>query len=146
MFGKKKAEKIDGEQKAGSINIVGFGTEINGDLSTKGDIRVDGKINGNIKSKAKVVIGITGEINGDIYSESAEISGKVNGNVNTLECLFLKATANLYGDILSDKLVVETGANLTGHCQTGISQTKSLLKTAFDGSGETTQKHREASA
>ncbi|HEX7366759.1 MAG TPA: polymer-forming cytoskeletal protein [Pelobium sp.] len=146
MFGNKKAEKISGEQKAGSINIIGFGTEISGDLSTKSDIRIDGKIIGNVKSKAKVVVSESGEVIGDIFSESAELSGKVSGDVTTSEMLFLKASANLNGDVFSNKLVVESGANLIGKCQTGITQTKSILKTSVDGTAERKSGTREASA
>jgi cytoskeletal protein CcmA (bactofilin family) len=143
MFRKKKTESVERDLKAGSINIVGLGTEINGDLITKGDIRIDGKIIGNIQSKAKVVIGNTGEVFGNINAESAEINGVVKGNISTTETLFLKATANLIGDISSNKLVVENGANLTGHCQTGISQT-AIQKSIHDGK-ETVGK-REATA
>ncbi len=146
MFGRKKAENVNGDQKAGSINIIGFGTEISGDLSTKGDIRIDGKITGTVKSKAKVVVSATGEVVGDIFSESAEVSGKIIGDVNTSEILFLKATASLTGDVFSNKLVVESGANLIGNCQTGISQTKSILKTSFDGATERQSGKREATA
>lgn len=136
MFGKKNSATVQGEQKAGAINIIGVGTEITGDLSTKGDIRIDGKITGDVKSKAKVVIGSTGEVFGNIISESAEVSGLVSGDLNTSEILFLKATANVKGNICSNKLVVENGANLTGHCQTGVSQTKSLIKNQVDGREE----------
>ncbi|HTN19426.1 MAG TPA: polymer-forming cytoskeletal protein [Pelobium sp.] len=146
MFGNKKAEKVNGEQKAGSINIIGLGTEIKGDLTTKGDIRIDGKITGSVKSKAKVVVSTSGEVEGDIFSESAEISGKVSGDVATSEILFLKATANLKGDVFSNKLVVESGANLVGNCQTGITQTKSILKPSLDGATERQAEKREATA
>lgn len=146
MFGKKNAAAVQGEQKAGSINIIGVGTEIKGDLSTKGDIRIDGKITGDVKSKAKVVVGTTGEVLGNIFSESAEIAGLVTGDLNTIEILFLKTTANVKGNVSSNKLVVENGANLVGHCQTGISQTKSLLKPQPDGREESTATVREASA
>jgi len=145
MFGKKNSASIQGDQKAGSINIIGVGTEITGDLSTKGDIRIDGKITGDVKSKAKVVIGSTGEVIGNIISESAEVSGFVTGDLYTSEILFLKATANVKGNVSSNKLVVENGANLSGHCQTGISQTKSITKTQIDGREEIITA-REASA
>ena len=145
MFGIKNSATTQGDQKAGSINIIGIGTEITGDLSTKGDIRIDGKITGDVKSKAKVVIGSTGEVIGNIISESAEVSGFVTGNLNTSEILFLKATANVKGNVSSNKLVVENGANLSGHCQTGISQTKSITKNQIDAREEIPTT-REASA
>ena len=146
MFKKKKEASLQGEQKAGSINIIGVGTEINGDLSTKADVRIDGKIIGNVSSKAKVVIGTTGEVIGNIFSESAEISGCVNGNLSITEILFLKATANVKGNVASNKFVVENGANLTGLCETGITQTKSIIiNNNLDGREEITSK-REATA
>jgi cytoskeletal protein CcmA (bactofilin family) len=145
MFKKQKTELLQGDQKAGSINIIGVGTEISGDLSTKGDIRIDGKITGNVSSKAKVVIGVTGEVIGNIFSESAEISGNINGDISSSELLFLKGTANIKGNIVANKLVVENGANITGHCQTGVSQTKSILKPQADGREEIIEK-REATA
>jgi cytoskeletal protein CcmA (bactofilin family) len=133
MFQKKKEDTKKGEQKAGSINIVGVGTQIKGDLETSGDIRIDGKITGNLLSRAKVVIGETGEVRGDINSDSAEVSGLVYGNICSSEILYLKATAKVNGDISSNKLVVENGANFTGHCKTGLSQTKSIIeKNLFD--------------
>jgi len=41
------------------INQIGVGTEITGDVSTNGDIRIDGNLNGNLKTKGKLVIGET---------------------------------------------------------------------------------------
>ncbi len=145
MFKKKKESSLIGDQKAGSINIIGIGTEITGNINTKSDVRIDGKIIGDVSSKAKVVLGITGEVTGNVFSESAEISGLIKGDLNITEILFLKATANVIGDVSSNKLVVENGANLTGLCQTGITQTKSILKANLDGKEQITTK-REASA
>ena len=145
MFKKKKEASLQGDQKAGSINIIGVGTEINGDLSTKGDVRIDGKIIGDVSSKAKVVIGATGEVIGNINSDSAEISGSVNGNLSIIEILFLKATANVKGNVASNKFVVENGAKLTGHCETGMTQTKSIIINNLDGREEIASK-REATA
>jgi len=143
MF-ERKENTLQGEQKAGSVNIVGVGTEITGDLTTKGDIRVDGKIVGEVKSKAKVVVGATGTITGNIFSNSAEISGEVNGNIDTIEILFLKASAKVNGNIASNQLVIENGANFTGYCQTGLSQTKSI--SLQDASGEQPSAKKEAIA
>ncbi len=140
MFQKKK---IDGDaQKTASVNIVGDGTDIHGNLTTKGDVRIDGKVKGDVSSKAKVVIGQTGEVEGNIYSHEAEISGKVIGNVEIIETLFLKASATLKGNIISNKLVIENGADFNGYCQTGVSQTKSI----FDGRESEIGNQKEAIA
>lgn len=145
MFKRKKEDAEQRDQKAGSINIIGVGTEIHGDLSTRGDVRIDGKITGEVKSKAKVVIGNTGEVIGDISSHSAELSGSVKGNIQATEILFLKATAKVHGNISANKLVVENGAHFTGHCQTGLSQTKSIA-TKQDASRGNQSEEKEAVA
>lgn len=139
MFYKKENAR-NGEQKAGSVNIVGIGTEIAGDLITTGDIRVDGKITGEVKSKAKVVVGATGIVTGNVSSASAEISGEVNGDITVVEVLYLKASAKVNGNIASNQLVIENGANFTGYCQTGISKTKSISSKNASGEQQSTEK------
>lgn len=133
MFQKQKRQQ--NEQKASSINIVGEGTEIKGNLTTKGDIRVDGTIVGDVISKAKVVIGAVGEVIGNIYAYSAEISGVVTGNIAVGENLCLKQTAKVNGNISSNKLVIENGADFSGFCQTGVTDTSSI----FDAKEESTR-------
>lgn len=102
-----------------SINIVGPGTKIEGEIHSKGDIRVDGVVTGMITSESKVVIGPKGFVEGDIFCESADISGKVNGKVDIKGLLFLKDTARLSGEINTQKLVVESGALMSGNCRVG---------------------------
>lgn len=135
MFQKKK-NNLQNEQKAGSINIVGEGTEITGNLTTKGDIRIDGKIQGDVISQAKVVVGASGEVIGNIYAYSAELSGAVSGNITVGENLFLKMTAKVNGNILSNKLVIENGADFNGYCQTGVTDTNSIFNAKERSSGK----------
>lgn len=107
------------EAAPGSINLIGAGTVIEGELKSNGDIRVDGSIFGSITSKAKVVIGTTGVVEGDITCQNADIQGLVKGKTVIADLLFLKATAKIVGDIVTSKLVVESGATFTGSCNMG---------------------------
>lgn len=102
-----------------SINLIGAGTVIEGDVRSNGDIRIDGTVYGKVISKAKVVIGNTGIVEGDVSSQNADVSGTVKGKTAVAELLFLKATAKIIGDIVTGKLVVEVGANFTGSCNMG---------------------------
>jgi cytoskeletal protein CcmA (bactofilin family) len=107
------------ETTPGSINLIGAGTVIEGELKSNGDIRVDGSIFGSITSKAKVVLGTTGVVEGDITCQNADISGLVKGKATIADLLFLKSTAKIVGDIVTSKLVVEAGATFTGSCNMG---------------------------
>ena len=121
---KKEASKND-EIVSGSINMIGVGTAIDGDISCKGDIRVDGTIKGNIYSKAKVVIGLTGSLEGVITCQNADISGILIGNISVAETLFLKSNCKVNGDIMTNKLIIEGGAQFTGNCNMGVVTDKS---------------------
>ncbi len=103
----------------GSINIIGAGTTIDGEIRSNGDLRIDGTIRGSVSSKAKVVIGTTGIVEGDVVCQNADISGAVKGKTTVSEMLFLKAPARINGDIQTGKLVVEVGASFTGNCSMG---------------------------
>ncbi|MFO7874454.1 MAG: polymer-forming cytoskeletal protein [Bacteroidales bacterium] len=99
-----------------AVNLVGSGTTINGKVSSKGDIRIDGKIIGEVRSEGKVVIGDTGEVEGEIFCLNADFSGKVNGKAEIGELLSLKASSVFWGDIVTNKLAIEPGASFSGTC------------------------------
>jgi cytoskeletal protein CcmA (bactofilin family) len=107
------------EGASSSINLIGSGTVIEGDIRSSGDIRIDGTVYGSVTSKAKVVIGSTGIIEGDVHSQNADVSGTIKGKTTVMELLFLKSTAKIIGDIVTGKLVVEVGATFTGSCNMG---------------------------
>ena len=98
------------------INIIGAETDITGQIVTKGDIRIDGKLKGSLQAEGRVVIGETGEIDGEIECGNIEVYGKVFGKVAVKELTMLKSTAKIEADITTKKLGVEPGAIFTGHC------------------------------
>lgn len=99
-----------------SINLVGTGTTINGEINSKGDIRVDGKIIGQVRSEGKIVIGSTGVIEGDIFCKNADFSGSIKGKADVKELLILQSSAIFLGDIITSKLSIEPGARFSGTC------------------------------
>jgi cytoskeletal protein CcmA (bactofilin family) len=102
-----------------SINLIGSGTFIEGDIRSNGDIRVDGTVIGNVQSKSKVVVGSTGTVEGDVNCQNMDVSGTVKGKLTVSELTFLKSSATIKGDILTGKLVVEVGATFSGSCNMG---------------------------
>lgn len=107
------------EVDASAINTIRTGTEITGDIVCKGDIRIDGKLFGNLKSEGKVVVGENGLIQGNVECNNATISGDMKVNITVHELLTLKSTANLVGEISTNKLQIEPGANFSGSCKMG---------------------------
>jgi len=129
------------DMDASSINIIRSGTEINGDINCDGDIRIDGKLFGNLKSDGKVVVGEHGVVEGTIECAYATISGGVKVNIIVNELLTLKSTANLLGEITTNKLQIEPGANFSGNCKMGA-----VIKGIDNGSNERREESREKTA
>lgn len=97
-------------------NQIGTGTKINGNIESSGDIRFDGFLVGNIKTKGKVVIGSTGEVKGEVICTSSIVEGKIEGKIIVDELLTLNSTSVITGDIVAKKLAIEPGARFTGNC------------------------------
>jgi cytoskeletal protein CcmA (bactofilin family) len=116
--------KMNNEPENNAINLIGVGTNIRGDIESTGDIRIDGTLIGNLKTKGKVIIGATGEIKGEIFSKNTDIEGKVEGKVHVQELLSLKGTSIILGDISARRLAIEPGAKFTGNCNMNSSGTQ----------------------
>jgi len=64
-----------------STTIIGTGTIIKGDIESKGDIRIDGTLLGNLSSGAKILIGPDGNIEGNILGKDADVLGRISGKI-----------------------------------------------------------------
>jgi len=114
MFSDNKKGK---QQENSSIqNLIPNGTKIIGTFSSESDIRIDGIIEGDIKTPGKVVVGKTGEIHGSLESSNAYFEGRLIGKLKLTGTLTLKASANIEGEVITEKLSVEPGATFNVSC------------------------------
>jgi cytoskeletal protein CcmA (bactofilin family) len=117
MFNPKSKTDIAAETPVqGGASIIAAGTTLKGDITSNGDIRIDGTLHGNIDCTAKVVIGANGAVEGDINGQQADIMGKVTGTIKVKELLQLKGGSNVSGNIHASKLQIEPSANFNGQC------------------------------
>jgi len=110
------AKYNESEAVSANINLIGSGTEITGDITSNGDIRIDGVLYGNIATRGKIVIGETGRIKGEISCKNADISGVADGKLMVTELIALKSSCRVNGDITTGRFSVEPGARFTGFC------------------------------
>ena len=92
---------------------------ISGDTTYTGGIRVDGKINGNLKVHGEegslLIMGHGSKITGDVEVEKAIINGEINGNVKCRDYLELNTNAIVNGSIEYDIIEVHEGSKITGN-------------------------------
>ena len=114
MFSDKKEKSSI--NPSSSQNRINEGTNIVGDIQSKGFFRIDGIIEGNVSTPSKVVLGKTGSIKGTLTCEDADIEGKIIGKLNINNTLSLRSTAFVEGDVVASKLAVEPGATFNATC------------------------------
>ncbi|MBL3657747.1 bactofilin family protein [Fulvivirga sediminis] len=137
MFASKEDHKT-AELISNSSNIIGKGTVVQGSVETFGNVRIEGKIIGDVKTKSKVALGQSSFVEGSILAQNAEIEGRLDGNIETTEVLILKPTAVVNGDIYTNKLIVETGAVFNGGCKMGITSKEIKIET-MNSNGQSTK-------
>ena len=117
MFNNKsKSETAETAVPTGSASLIGSGTSLKGDITSSGDLRIDGTLVGNINCSAKVIIGANGVVEGDVSGITADIMGKVSGTIKVKELLQLKSNCQVDGNIHAAKLQIEPAANFNGQC------------------------------
>ena len=100
----------------GQPNRIEKNTKIKGDIISEADFRIDGKLDGNVKTSGKVVIGIDGYIHGKVECVNADIEGNFNGELIVADLLSLKSSAFIEGTVSVAKLAVEPGATFNASC------------------------------
>lgn len=102
-----------------AINLIGEGSEVEGILRSSTDVRVNGRVVGEVNVEGKVIVADKGLIDGTLVAGSADIAGTVTGDLKVSERLLLKSTARVEGTIKTARLVVEEGAVFDGQCDMG---------------------------
>ena len=97
-------------------NIIAKNTKFIGDISSEGDFRIDGTLEGTLETKGRVIIGLDGSIQGKVSCENADIEGKFSGELKVNKMLTIKASASISGEVTLGKLSVEPGATFNASC------------------------------
>jgi cytoskeletal protein CcmA (bactofilin family) len=116
MLNRKEKTHFDNTER---VNKLVEGTKIIGDIISETNIRIDGEVQGNITTSAKVVIGENGLLKGNLQCQEADIEGNVDGKLMVEGLLILRETSNIQGDIYTNKLHIEEGAIFLGACKMG---------------------------
>lgn len=117
----KQGKKVSTSTKSPAVNIISEGTKVTGNVHSPSDIRISGTVDGEARSKGKLIITEVGRVNGNITSSDADIAGKVEGEVKVANRLILRKNAVIDGNIHTKTLIVEEGAQINGACRMGDS-------------------------
>jgi cytoskeletal protein CcmA (bactofilin family) len=93
-------------------SVIGPDLTINGNLVSRGEVQIDGEVQGDIQG-TYVVIGEKARITGGIVAEEIVVRGHVMGSVRGKRVM-LQSSSHVEGDIFHQALAIEQGAFFEG--------------------------------
>ena len=101
----KNSEKLE--------SFVGMNSDFTGDINTKGTLRIDGTVTGNVNADW-VIIGEKALLKGDVGARGIIVGGKIEGNLRAKEIVEIKPKGHVFGDISTSKLTILEGGIFEG--------------------------------
>lgn len=97
-----------------SLNMLSEGAEAKGEIHVNDDIRIAGKLEGDLMTEGKTIVTSSGIVNGNIHGVQADIAGTVEGEIRTSDKIVIRKSAVINGKVSTQNLLVEDGAHFDG--------------------------------
>src|SRR6202012_961937 len=101
--------------RSAAPSIISADLVVTGALTSTGDIQIDGRVEGDVRSTG-LVIGDKAFILGDVMGDDVTVRGRVQGSIRARKVL-LCSTCHVEGNILHEAFAVEAGAFFEGNCR-----------------------------
>ncbi|NTU83915.1 MAG: polymer-forming cytoskeletal protein [Chloroflexales bacterium] len=115
MFGSnKKTQAAPPTMNGKPETVIGSNTRFQGTLTSDGNIRIDGSVEGDIEVLGNLIVGETGRVIATIKAQNVHVSGAVKGEITAVEQLEISPTGKVWGDIITAALHIEPGGLFRG--------------------------------
>lgn len=104
-----------GLPEATGYSVVDEHTVINGEITSQGTIRVDGRIEGRLHRADTLIVGRTGTVVGDVEAREVVVAGAVQGNILADLRVEIQATGAVHGDLRAAVMRLDEGGTMNGH-------------------------------
>ncbi len=112
-------------------SVIDISLTIVGDLDTEGDVRLDGRVCGNVRC-AQLIVGKDASITGGIVATEAIIRGRVMGTVRA-NTIVIQGSAQVESEITYGSLAIDDGASFEGavrHSDNPLAEPPPIASTA----------------
>lgn len=115
MFGSnRKSQSAPATINGKPETVIGANTRFQGTLTSDGNIRIDGSVEGDIEVLGNLIVGETGRVIATIKAQNVHVSGAVKGEITAVEQLEISPTGKVWGDITTAALHIEPGGLFRG--------------------------------
>jgi len=97
-------------------SFLGTQSELQGDLTVKGILRLDGAAHGKLQAD-QVIISATGVMNGEVVAKKIIVEGRVEGSLKASVLVEIGSKGKVKGDIFTNSLVVVEGGEFNGRIE-----------------------------
>ncbi len=97
-----------------------------GNIHLAGQLRIDGKFEGNNLYIEHLTVGKTGKVKCNIFADIIIVEGIIIGNIEAKTRVMLMPTASIYGDIKTPELIIQNGVILEGKCSISPNLSKNV--------------------
>jgi cytoskeletal protein CcmA (bactofilin family) len=96
-------------------SVIDAHLSIQGDISTDGTVRVDGRIVGSLHRADTLIIGAGGCVIGNVEAREVVVGGELTGDIASRDRVEVQKTATVRGDIRAAAVGLEEGGTVHGH-------------------------------
>jgi cytoskeletal protein CcmA (bactofilin family) len=118
-------------------STIGEDLQITGNVSSKGEIHLDGYVIGDVSCVA-LVLGETAKLEGNVTAEDVVIRGRLIGSVRALR-ITLQSMAHVEGDLYHGSLALEQGAFFEGRSCRSEDPMETSDKVSANGAAKTSE-------
>lgn len=142
---KKKSKKKKKSGSSPSVNMLSEGAKVKGEIHVKDDIRIAGKLEGDLITKGKAIVTSSGTVDGNIRGVYADIAGTIEGEIRISDKIVIRKTAIIKGNVFTKTLLVEEGAQFDGSLRMSQDNEENILNADGQGAGRDAKKEDDDS-
>ena len=100
-----------------TTSFLGESTYLEGTLTIKGGLRVDGQIRGQVHSESMITLGDNAVVEADITARTVISSGTIRGDIHLADYVQISLPGSIEGSIETRELILEKGVFFDGSCK-----------------------------
>jgi len=98
----------------GLATMIAAHTRVGGDVSTDGDLVVEGRVDGSVRAGGQLTLGPAAVVTGAIEARDVRIAGRLDRGLRAEGVVHLLGTAEVHGDLEAARVVIDDGAVFEG--------------------------------
>lgn len=100
-----------------SETVIGTGVRVKGALISDGDVTIEGKLSGEIKTSGDLTLGVNAVIKANVTGRNVTVSGQLKGNILADGQTTITETGRVIGNIKTTGVQISSGATFVGSVQ-----------------------------